>query len=93
MTVTDRRNRLYPFHLLPLTHSHFLGRNITASVSLPDMSLELTFLHQVGQNMVLPLVPSLQKEACMAQKETRRVAELAGTEEFWLSESTGDSVR
>lgn len=48
------------------------------------MSLALVFLHQIGQEMVSLLVPHLQKENCMAQKETGRLEEPAGTERILM---------
>lgn len=47
---------------------------------LTEVSLAL--LHQVGQEMVSLLVASLQKDTCMAWKETGGLTELSGTEEF-----------
>lgn len=74
MTVAEKRNTLYPsrsflftpFSALRQKHSFFC---------VPDFDISAS-----GRARVL--APSLLKETHMAQKETGRLAELEGTQEF-----------
>lgn len=76
MTVTDKRNIFHPSHTFPLTPFSALRQKYYCFSAVPDIGIS-------ASGRARMLVPHLQKETHMAQKETGRLQELEGTQELW----------